>query len=218
MKNQNLLILGASGVVGKLALKMAKERGYKITVIVRSEARFGESEGINVIEGNVLDSDVLEKAMQGKDAVLSLLGIKRKTQANPWSKIVSPTDFTEMVMKNTVAIMEKKGMKRLVALSSAGVGDSWNSVSSPMKFFVRSSNISKTFKDLDNMEKILKDSSIDSLCVRPVAFVDGEPTNNTQLVDRFDMATKISKGDVAKWMVDALGREERFENPTEMIG
>jgi len=218
MKYQNLLILGASGGVGKWALKMANERGYKITVIVRSKASFGEIEGINVIEGSVLDSDVLEKAMQGQDAVLSCLGIKRKNQANPWSAMVSPIDFTEMVIKKTVAIMEKKGMQRLITLSSAGVGDSWSSVSSMMKFFVGSSNVRKTFTDLNNMEKILKGSDVDSLAVRPVAFVDAEPSSKTQIVNRFDMSTKISKSDVAQWMVDALERKERFGNPTEMIG
>jgi len=218
MKHRNLLILGASGGVGKWAVKIAKERGYKITVIVRSKASFENSEGIHVIEGNVLDNDVLEKAVQGQDAVLSCLGIKRKNQANPWSVIVSPTDFTEMVMKNTITIMENKGIHRLVTVSAAGVGDSWSSVSSFMKFMIASSNIKHAYKDFDNMEKRLKNSKIDSLSVRPVGFIDAEPTNKTQLVNQFNISTRISKSDVAKWMVNALEREERFEKPTEMIG
>jgi len=37
-------------------------------------------------------------------------------------------------------------------------------------------------------------------------------------VNQFNISTRISKSDVAKWMVNALEREERFEKPTEMIG
>ena len=218
MKYKNLLILGASGGIGQWAVKIAKERGYNITVVVRSKASIEKIEGLNVLQGNVLDSDVLEEAMQGQDAVLSCLGIKRKTQGNPWSALASPTDFTEMVAKKTVAIMKKKDIQRLIVISAAGVGDSWSAVSPFMKILIRSSNIKFTFDDLDNMEKILHNGNIDSLAVRPVGLVNGESSNRAKIVDRFKMSSKISKSDVAKWMLDALEREERFKSPTEMIG
>jgi len=218
MRNKNLLIMGASGGVGQWAVKMAKERGYNVTVVVRSKASIETIEGINVIEGSVLDSDVLEKAMKGQDAVISCLGIKRKNQKNPWSAITSPPDFTEMVVKKTVAIMERQGIERFVAISAAGVGDSQGKVNAFMNFMIRSSNVRIAFDDYDKMEKIFLKSNIDSLAVRPVGFVEGQPTNDAKIVDRFKMSSKISKSDVAKWMIDALEREAPFKTPSEMIG
>lgn len=218
MKNKKILILGATGGIGQWAVKIAKERGYEITVVVRSKAKFKNAEGIKVIQGNVLDSEVLENAMKGQDAVVSCLGIMRKNGKNPWSALASPTDFTESVAMKTVAIMEKQGIQRLVTVSAAGVGDSWNKLSWFMKFMIGSSNVKLTFADFDNMEKILHSSNIDSLSVRPVGLVDEQPTDKAKIVDRFITSSKISKSDVAKWMIDALEREERFKNPTEMIG
>ena len=48
MKYKNLLILGASGGIGQWAVKIAKERGYNITVVVRSKASIEKIEGLNV--------------------------------------------------------------------------------------------------------------------------------------------------------------------------
>jgi len=217
MKYKKLLILGASGKVGQWAVKMAKERGYNITVVVRSKASMEKLKDVNVIQGSVLDDGILEKAMQGQDAVLSCLGIKRKSQ-NPWSALASPADFMETVVKKAVPIMKKQGIQRVIVVSAAGVGDSWSAVSSFMKFLVRSSNVKYAFDDFDNMEKLLLNSDIDSLSVRPVGLVNDESNNRAKIVDHFKMSSKISRSDVAKWMVDALEREEHFKNPSEMIG
>lgn len=218
MKCKNLLILGASGGIGRWAVKIARERGYNITAVVRSKASIDKIDGINVLEGSVLDSDVIESAMHGQDAVLSCLGIKRKNQENPWSALASPTDFSEMVTKKTAAAMKKQGIQRLIVVSAAGVGDSWGSVSAFMKFMIRASNVKLSLNDFKNMENVLLTSDIDSLAVRPVGLVEAQPSDRATIVDHFNMSSKISKGDVAKWMLDALEREKRFNAPSEMIG
>ncbi len=218
VKYKNLLILGASGGIGQWVVKIAKERGYSVTILVRSKTSFDKAEGLNVIEGNVLDSNVLEKVIQGQDAVLSCLGIKRKSKANPWSAIVSPSNLTEVVAKTTVEAMKRHGVQRLIVISAAGVGDSWKNVSSFMKFIIRSSSIKLSYNDLDNMEKILQSSDIDSLAIRPVGLVDGQPSNRAKIVSHFKVSSKISKGDVAKWMLDSLEKETRFSSSSEMIG
>jgi putative NADH-flavin reductase len=218
MQYQNLLILGASGKVGQLAVKFAKERNYNITAVVRSRASIKNGKNINIIQGSVLDEDVLEKAIQGQDAVLSCLGIKRKSQSNPWSPLASPSHFTESVVVKAIPIMEKNGIQRFIAISSAGVGDSWDSVTPFLKFLIRSSNVKYAIEDFEKMENILFNSNIDSLTVRPVGLVDEESTNQAILVTQFKMSSKISRSDVAKWMLNALKREEQFKNPSEMIG
>lgn len=218
MKNKNILILGASGGVGKWALKLARERAYNITVVVRSAQSIQHTDDIRVIVGSVLDKEVLEKAIQGQDMVLSCLGIKRKNQKNPWSPLVSPENFMENVINNTIELMQRYQVNRLVTISAAGVGDSWQSVSSFMKFMIKSSNVKYAYNDFNKMENIMRSSDIDSLSIRPVGLKDGPPESKAKIVNRFDMSTYITKSDVAGYMLDALERPEQYGKPEEMIG
>ncbi len=230
MKYKKLLILGGSGAIGLWLVKMALARGYSLTVVVRSKDKFIQSlkdfialqpeavAGIKIIEGDVMNAHVLEQAVEGQDAVLSSLGLRRKNQANPWSAVVSPKDLTERVAKLLLPVMEQAKVSRFIAVSSAGVGDSWKNISHFMKFMVASSKIKVTYDDLDKMESVLACSDIDSLSIRPVGLVEAEPSQRAQIVDRFTASSQIAKSDVAQWMLDALARESRFSSPTEMVG
>ncbi|NRB43093.1 MAG: NAD(P)H-binding protein, partial [Pseudomonadales bacterium] len=115
MSYKNLLILGATGNIGRLVLNDALERGYKVTVVVRAKEKVQPHAQLTIIEGSVLDASVLTHAMKGQDAVISCLGILRKNQQNPWSTVISPQDFTASVIKNTLSIMHEHGVKRLIA-------------------------------------------------------------------------------------------------------
>ncbi|MCG8326153.1 MAG: NAD(P)H-binding protein [Chitinophagales bacterium] len=217
MRNKNLLILGASGKIGKWVVQLTKERGYNITAVVRSKSSMDGIDGIKVIQGSVLDKEILEEAIEGQNYVLSCLGIQRKSP-NPWSGLSSPPNLTESVIKNGLPMMEKNGVERIVVVSAAGVGDSWNRVNTLLKGIIKTSSIAKTYKDFENSEKLLEQSRIESLAVRPVGLVDEESTNQAKIVEHFSMSSKISRKDVAKWMVDALERKEKFDKPSEMIG
>lgn len=218
MNNKNLLILGASGKIGKWAVQLAQERGYNITVVVRSKSKMANISGIKIVEGSVLKTEILEQAIEGQDMVLSCLGIQRKSAENPWSGLASPPDFTASVMKAGIPIMEKNGVNRIVVVSAAGVGDSWTTVHPVLKGIIKTSSIKKTFKDFENTEKLLKQSAIESLSVRPVSLVDETGSQEAKIVEQFLMSSKVSRKDVAKWMMDALERKEQFHASEEMIG
>ena len=119
MKHKNLLVLGASGACGRWVVQLGQERGHHITAVVRSVAKYEGPQGIQVIEGNVLDADSVGKAMREQDAVVSCLGIRRRTH-NPWSAVVSPTDFTSQSARIIVQAMQGHDVRRVVAISSAG--------------------------------------------------------------------------------------------------
>jgi uncharacterized protein YbjT (DUF2867 family) len=87
-----------------------------------------------------------------------------------------------------------------------------------MRTAIESSNIGKIFLDLNNMEKVLESSGLDTLAVRPVLLINGEATGKAQIVDKFEKTSKIFTGDVAKWMLDAVERPAPFDQRTEMIG
>jgi putative NADH-flavin reductase len=219
MKYNNLLILGATGVTGKWVTQLAKDAGYNVTVLVRSKAKLVEIEGINIIEGSVLDQETLDSVVEGQDAVISCLGITRKNQKNPWSELTSPLDLTEKVAKNLTKSMVKHNVTRVIALSAAGVGESRNKMNAMIKFIVSNSNIRYAYKDLSQMEKIFQDSSVESLIVSPVTLVDDKGDDSiTKLIGFYGTTSKISRKDVAKWMLSAVERSVEYQSKPEMIG
>ncbi|MGF1728387.1 NAD(P)-dependent oxidoreductase [Photobacterium kasasachensis] len=218
MEYSKLLILGGSGAIGRKVTDYALQRGYQVTLVVRNKNSIGPQESVKIIEGNVLDNAILEQAIQGQDAVISCLGIKRKNGKNPWSSLVSPKNFAEQATQKVLNLMEKYQVKRLITVSSAGVGDSKKHMSFAMNSLIQISNVKLSFADLDKMEQAMQSSTLDTLAVRPVSLTDSEQVQPTGIVNKFKMSSTISRASVASWMIDAVARPERFTHPTEMIG
>jgi uncharacterized protein YbjT (DUF2867 family) len=214
----NLLVLGATGNTGRQFVDMALERGHRITAIVRSTAGLKERDGLEIIQGDVLNPTVLRDAFSGRDAIVSCLGIRKKTPSDPWSPLLSPEDFTTRSAIAIIDAMKVNGIERLIVISSAGVGDSWETVDHEIRTVIQASSVSKIFVDLNNMEEVLMKSGLDTLAVRPVALANGDAIGGAHIVDRFEKTSKIYTGDVAQWMLDAVERPGPFDQRTEMIG
>jgi putative NADH-flavin reductase len=218
MSNRRLLILGATGKTGQKVTQQAIERGWQVTAIVRPESRGTVEQAVTTIPGSVLDADIIDEAVQGQDAIVSCLGLRRNSPTNPWSTIISPHDLCQRSAQTTVRAMTKHGVRRLVAMSGAGVGDSRSSMSFGERIGVAVSKIAVHYRDFEEMEQIYRNGNIDCLVVRPVKMNDGPATDNAAVVDRLTTFSKITRSDVAKWMVDALERPVPFQHFAEMIG
>ncbi|NIZ61648.1 hypothetical protein DL239_11750 [Sedimentitalea sp. CY04] len=217
MTAQNLVIFGASGNCGQWAAKSAIEQGYNVRVLIRPGSKGEFPDDLEIMHGEVMDAQTVDRAMQGQDAVLSCLGIKRKSASNPWSPVVSPINLAEQSARNIVAAMKRHGVKRVVSISAAGVAESWSKINPVMRLLIKSSNVSVAYRDLAKMEQVYKDSGLDSLALRPVTLVDGEPTGEARVVDRYRLSSKISRADVGSYMVQSIPRKAPFSVPAEMI-
>ena len=217
MQSNKILLLGATGNTGRKLLNMALERGYIVRALVRDPAGLLSHVNLEVVQGDVLDSATVKEAVQGVDAVVSCLGIRKANPSDPFSELLSPEDFTEQSAVIVVKAMKDAGVHRLVAISSAGVGDSWSLVAPNMQKVIEGSSVGKIFRDLNNLEKVLEQSGLDTLAVRPVVLVDAELSETVVLADRFDPSTRISNADVARWILDAIERENPFAHRSEMI-
>lgn len=214
----NILVLGATGNTGRQFLAKALAKGHTITAIVRDASKLEAHDGLTVIQGEISDDGLLDVASSQADAVISCLGIRKKDPSDPWSALLAPEDFMQRSATIIVDAMKKRGISRLVAISSAGIGDSWDSVDPDLRGVIESSNVGKIFRDLNNMEEVMESSGLDTLAVRPVALVNGDATGEVKLVDRFEKTSKITTGDVAEWMLEAVERTGPFAQRAEMIG
>lgn len=213
-----LLILGASGGCGRWATKLAADRGHDVAALVRPSAVFDPPPGVRTIRGEVLDAGTVEAALAGVDAVLCCVGIRRRWPANPWSAVVSPRDLTARVAQILVSAMPRQRVGRLVAISAAGVGDSAARVSPINRWLFAHSNVGVAYADLEVMEQALRQSDLDWMAVRPATLTNGGPTGRARVAPFYGATTRISRGDVAAWMLDALERHPApFADRTPMI-
>jgi putative NADH-flavin reductase len=169
-------------------------RGHEITGFVRNAQRAGLGEGVKLVQGDVLDAESVRSAVAGQDAVIIALGSKNLFDSTVRS------GGTSRIIESMVA----EGVGRLVAVSAMGIGDSWNSLSWFNRLFfatlLRASRI-----DHEAQEAAIKASTLDWTILRPSALTDDPPGGDYELGETIRGETvKISRGDVARALLDAL--------------
>jgi putative NADH-flavin reductase len=206
-----ILVLGASGGVGKWLVQLACEEGHEVTALTRRADGIDSRATISV--DDVLRPGVLDEVVQGQAAVVSALGLKRISPANPWSRLMSPPDFASRTATLLVRAMQQHGVKRVVAVSAAGVGESAPTMNFLMKFMVATSNVGVAYRDLAVMERIYAESGLEWCCPRPTRLTNGPVTRSLEVTDRFGMNSAISRADVAWWMLQQATRPVTVRTP-----
>jgi uncharacterized protein YbjT (DUF2867 family) len=212
-----LLVLGASGGVGRWLTRFAVEGGHEVTGVVRPSTPFDVAPAVRVIRGDVLDPAVLASAVERQDAVASCLGLRRASK-HPWAALRSPPDLIARVTAALVPVMERAAVRRIVAISAGGVAESITQLTAPVRWMVSAGNVGVAYRDLAEMERILSASRLDWLAVRPVTLVNGRPTGRAGAVTRYGLFSIIRRSDVAAWMLGALARKTPFIEQTVLLG
>ncbi len=83
---------------------------------------------------------------------------------------------------------------------------------------IRLSNVGVAYRDLADMECVLANSGLDWMVVRPVTLVDHAATERSRVIRRYGLTDRISRCDVAEWILSALETERPFLVRTQMIG
>lgn len=156
------------------------------------------------MRGRLDDEAAVNAAFAAADAVLSCIGMQRRNPKNPWSKSLSPPDLTSATARWIVEGMRRQGVKRLVAVSAAGVGDSSARLNWVMRIFLATTMIGDAYRDLGRMEAVYAASGLDWLTPRPTRLTNAAPARALQVVSSFGTADAICRADVARWMLDAL--------------
>lgn len=107
-----IAVFGGSGRTGRLVVERALEEGHAVRALVRDPQKLPlEHERLELVQGDVLDADVVERTVAGSEAVISVIGRTRATEG----PMMGPAG------RNIVAAMERHGVRRLVATTGAGV-------------------------------------------------------------------------------------------------
>ena len=194
-----LLIVGATGGTGRELVRQALERGHEVAAFVREPKRLRiEHERLEVVRGNVLDSSSVERAVTGRDAVLSALGHKR------W---FYPTRILSEGTRNLVRAMEEQRVRRFVCETALGIGDAWWRMGLYYTLFVCIFILPFYFHDKVRQERVVRASSLDWILVRPGALNNRGARGRVRhgpKIGNWLWGARISRADTAAFMLDQL--------------
>ena len=193
-----LLIFGSTGGTGRELVKQALDQGHSVMAYARNSDKIGniQHSSLKIICGDVLDPDAVEAAVAGQEAVFITIGAGAKR-----------TTLREEGTRNIVEAMQGTDVKRLICLSTLGVGDSQNNLSFFTKYIIVGVFLRHAFADHKRQEAVVRQSSLDWTLVRPPHMKDGTRTG----VYRHGFPTTdkgikgwISRADVADFMLKQL--------------
>ncbi|HUX49899.1 MAG TPA: NAD(P)-dependent oxidoreductase [Spirochaetia bacterium] len=107
-----IVIVGATGFVGKALVAEAAHRGHEVTAIARHVDGVASVPGVTARNADVMDTDSLAKVFAGHDAVLSAF--------NPgWT---NPNIYNDSLagLKSIEKAVEKAGVLRYLVIGGAG--------------------------------------------------------------------------------------------------
>ena len=188
-----LIVFGATGGTGQCLVEQALAANHEVTIFAR---RQGEMTRARVINGDVLDRATVADAIRGHDAVLSALGTR------PWKHV----DVCSGGIASIISAMQSAGVKRVVALSSQGVGDS---KLDKLGQLGASLLLAKSFRDKQAMEVMLADSDREWIVVRPGMLTNATARGTWRTdVDGDISGGKICRADVAAFMLKQLASDD----------
>jgi putative NADH-flavin reductase len=191
-----IAVFGASGGTGREVVKQALAAGHQVTALARNPASLDSADpNLTVVAGNVLDIEAVQQALTGADVAVVSLG---STANNP-DNIVS--QGTQVILD---AIGQLGGPRRIVVVSSIGVGDSKDQVPFAFKMLMKTV-LRKAIEDKERQEALVKASGLDWIIVRPGGLTDGSATGQYQAgLDPKISAGQVSRADVAAFVLQQL--------------
>jgi putative NADH-flavin reductase len=189
-----LLIIGSTGGTGRELVKEALEQGHQVTAFARTPSKLGISHyNLRIAQGDVTNYGSVETAVAAQDAVLCALG----------TRVIRKNTIQSDGTRNIVAAMQKNGAKRLIVETSLDVGDSRGQLGFFFAHVIRATLLRNIFEDKELQERIVRESGLDWIIVRPAMLTDGPRTGKYRagFSASDKIARKVSRADVAEFML-----------------
>ena len=164
-----LLVVGASGRTGQHIVDQALSRGHQVTALVRNPDSLAARDSLTLVKGTPTNAADLATAEQGTDAILVALNNPRTSDA-PWSRPITTEKVLTKVAENIIAL----GERRVVFLSAAGVGDSFDSAPWLMRFMIKRTNLSYAYGDHNTAEQAFRASDASWTLVRAMGLSNSD--------------------------------------------
>ncbi len=198
----NIIIFGATGMVGKQLVQQAVFNGYNVKAFGRNVfTEFNmEEKNLQLIKGALFDEADVSNAIKGCDAVFSALG-----------GTADGTDKTRTLgIKNIIAQMKKNNLQRIIAIGGLGVLNADENT-----LLIDKENYPKEYlpvgKEHEQAYNYLKESNLNWTFVCPPNILNQPATGVFTTNANYPPAKnnyKINAGDLAMFMLNELEKNE----------
>lgn len=205
-----VVVFGATGKAGRAIALTLLAAGHQVTAFVRDPAKFAAYGGLAVIKGDALNPADVASAVAGQDAVVVSLGdslnpVVLKFGARLGVKRNTPPNICEVGTANIIAAMKTAAVERMVCITSYGVGDTRDRLSTVFKLWFRALQLGEQLADKEQQEKLVKSSGLDWTLIQPVGLTDGAATGRWVESTTGDRRKRtVSRVDLADFVTQVL--------------
>jgi putative NADH-flavin reductase len=201
----HILVIGGSRGIGRAVCQAAITKGHMVRAMSRSGARpQGVDENCETFKGDALNSADVARALQGIDVVVQALGVPPSLDL-----VTKPVTLFSKATQVLLPPMQKAGVKKLVAVTGFGAGDSNASINLlqrlPFKLL-----LGRAYDDKSIQERLIEQSDLDWLIVRPGVLTNGPASGKYRVLHEQNELRNgiVSRADVADFIVAQLGSDQ----------
>jgi uncharacterized protein YbjT (DUF2867 family) len=207
-----VLVIGASGGIGRATLSAALDAGHRVRAFSRSaDTLYLDHDRLEKCRGDAKNAADIDAALDGIDVVVQALGVTA-------SELFKPVNLFSEATQVLLPAMKRHAIRRLVAVTGFGAGDSHDAIGllQMVPFRVM---LGRAYDDKDIQERLIKNSGLDWTIVRP-----GILTNSPRGV-RYRVLEKpsqwrngvISRADVADFIVRSIGDDDLIHKDPVLV-
>ncbi len=193
----DIALFGATGRTGRLVLDRLLARGDRVRALARDPAALAPRAGLAAFGGDARDARAVRELVEGADAIVCCLGMQDIT--------VPATDFSDAV-RAIVAAAQSAGVRRIVAIASAGVLDD------PRGGLRNQHGASAAFANVAAEHtrnlRTLQASGLDWTLLCPIDLVDAPPGTAHWTYEDLPAGPHTGYADLADTIVGMLGRAD----------
>ena len=200
-----VLVIGASRGIGLETVKALLAKNYEVRAFARSAAAIPfDAERLEKVDGDALNRRDIDRALDGVDAVIQSLGVSFGPET-----VLKGTTLFSTSSRVLVDAMRTKGIKRLIAVTGLGAGDSRGHGGLLYSALLFPLVLKRVYDDKDIEEQIVRASGLDWTIVRPGLLTSGAARRRYQVLTdpKSWRAGSISRGNVGEFLARQV--EER---------
>lgn len=218
-----LVIFGSTGGTGRRLVERAIAEGHEVTAFARNPSRMSARHGrLRVVVGDASDAGKVHEAVAGNEAVISVLGSRQPSNPLHPRRPGDPHGPVSAGSANIIAAMKEHGLRRFVCQTAWGVGESKQDPDFAGAFFMKvivPPLLRDEYAEKEAQEKLLRESDLDWVIVRPMILTNGPWTNDYRVGLDLKPGRRpyISRADVADFLMRQL-TDDTFVHKTPSIG
>ena len=195
-----IAVFGATGGSGRAIVSQALAAGNEVTAFTRNPSALEPHTGLRIVAGEIEEQAAVGKAIAGNEAVLCALG------GRPWRR---RERVCSTAVSNILPMMVKHGVRRIVAISTFGAGETRAQVDWFPRIVLFGLVLRSEVADKEAMEIQLAASEALWTVVRVGVLTDEPPRGNWRAADDGSIRGmgKIARADVAGFMLAQLDSE-----------